>query len=78
MSSNDLVVLASGKSLGRKEFVIGKIQIGRFICPENLSIEFESDSEKEAAQFIINNFSQYSRSSTITAVNESIREIWTS
>lgn len=76
MSSNELIVLASGKSIGRKNFVVGGISVGKFIDPDNLKIISESDSRDEMEKLISTKFPNYSRSSVLTAIQAGIYGIW--
>lgn len=76
MSSNELIILASGKSIGRKNFVVGEISVGKFIDPKNLKVVSESDSKEEMEKFISSAYPNYSKNSVLTAIEAGIFGIW--
>lgn len=76
MKERILIVLARGKSIGRKDFVVGEIHVGRLIEPGNLAVVAESDSKEEMEKVISTTYKEFSRSSVLTSPDTDVLGIW--
>jgi hypothetical protein len=73
---NTLVVLGHGKTIGEFSFVIGEVQVGKFIEPSALKVVYGCNSQDEAEKILAAKYPDYSRLNGLSSLSSEIISIW--